>query len=98
MLAFFNSFLSFEMGNRWLDVVQVQTGIKGDPAKLTGPQAADYFKMIAQTNDGAKYYFGIPIQVLTGKPKEVFIQVMNNAFPAGTIGVDDAVKQMRAAY
>ena len=98
VLAFLNSFASFEMGNRWLDNVQVQTGIKSDPAKLTGPQAADYFKMIAQTNAGAKYYFGIPIQVMTGKPKEVFIQVMNNAFPAGTIGVEDAVKQMTAAY
>jgi multiple sugar transport system substrate-binding protein len=86
------------MGNRWLDNVQVQTGIKSDPAKLTGPQAADYFKMIATTNAGAKYYFGIPIQVMTGKPKEVFIQVMNNAFPAGTISVEDAVKQMTAAY
>jgi len=98
VLAFFNSFLSAESGNRWLDKVQVQTGIKGDPAKLTGPQAADYFKMIAETNGGAKYYFGIPIQVMTGKPKEVFIQVMNNALPAGTISVEDAVKQMAAAY
>ena len=98
MVAFFNSFLSFEMGNRWLDVVQVQTGIKSDPAKLSGPQAADYFKMIEKTNAGDKYYFGIPIQVMTGKPKEVFIQVMNNAFPAGTISVEDAVKQMTAAY
>ena len=98
VMAFLNSFLSFEMGNRWLDVVQVQTGIKSDPAKLTGPQAADYFKMIAETNAGAKYYFGIPIQAMAGKPKEVFIQVMNNAFPAGTISVDDAVKQMAAAY
>ena len=98
VLAFFNSFASFDMGNRWLDNVQVQTGIKSDPAKLTGPQAADYFKMIAQTNAEAKYHFGIPIQVMTGKPKEVFIQVMNNAFPAGTISVDDAVKQMTSAY
>ena len=31
---------------------------------------------------------------MTGKPKEVFTQVMNNAFPAGTIDVDDVVKQM----
>ena len=98
VLAFFNSFLSPEMGNKWLDVVQVQTGIKGDPSKLTGPQAADYFKMIAATNAGNKYYFGIPIQVMTGKPKEVFIQVMNNALPAGIISVEDAVKQMAAAY
>lgn len=98
VLAFLNSFLSAEVGNKWLDKVQVQTGIKGDPSKLTGPQAADYFKMIAQTNAGAKYYFGIPVQVLTGKPKEVFTQVMNNALPAGSISVEDAVKQMAGAY
>ena len=54
--------------------------------------------MIAKTNAGAKYYFGIPIQVMSGKPKEVFTQVINNAFPAGNIGVEDAVKQMTAAY
>jgi hypothetical protein len=35
---------------------------------------------------------------MQGKPKEVFTQIFNNAFPAGTIGVDDAVKQMNAAY
>ena len=52
------------MGNRWLDGVMVQTGIKSDPSKITGPQAAEYFKMIAETNEGAKYYFGIPIQVM----------------------------------
>ena len=98
VVAFLNTFVSFEMGNRWLDNVQVQTGIKSDPAKLSGPLAADYFKMIEKANAGAKYYFGIPIQVMGGKPKEVFIQVMNNAFPAGTISVEDAVKQMNAAY
>ncbi|MGH6816872.1 MAG: ABC transporter substrate-binding protein [Hyphomicrobiaceae bacterium] len=98
VLAFFNSFLTPEIGNRWLDEVKVQTGIKSDPAKMKDPQAADYFRMIAHTNAGAKYYFGIPIQVMTGKPKEVFIQVINNAFPAGNIGVEDAVKQLAAAY
>ena len=36
--------------------------------------------------------------VMGGKPKEVFTQVFNNAFPAGNIGVEDAVKQMTAAY
>jgi hypothetical protein len=54
--------------------------------------------MIEKTNAGAKYYFGIPIQVMTGKPKEVFIQVFNNAFPAGTISVENAVKQQDAAF
>jgi len=98
VLEFFNSFLTPETGNRWLDNVKVQTGIKSDPSKMTNTQAADYFKMIAVTNAGAKYHFGIPIQVMTGKPKEVFTQVLNNAFPAGTISVEDAVKQLTAAY
>jgi multiple sugar transport system substrate-binding protein len=98
VLAFFDSFLSKEMGAKWLEDVKVQTGIVSDPSKVKNPQAADYFKMIAETNAGAKYYFGIPIQVMIGKPKEAFIQVMNNAFPAGNISVDDAVKEMKAAY
>ena len=98
VLAFFNSFLTPDMGNRWLDVVKVQTGIKSDPSKMTDKQAAEYFAKIEKTNDGAKYFFGIPIQVMIGKPKEVFTQVFNNAFPAGNISVDDAAKQMQAAY
>ncbi|MGE0724079.1 MAG: ABC transporter substrate-binding protein [Alphaproteobacteria bacterium] len=98
VLAFLNSFLTPEVGNRWLDNVKVQTGIKSDPSKMKDAQAADYFKMIEKTNAGAKYYFGIPIQVMTGKPKEVFIQVFNNAFPAGNITVENAVKQQDAAF
>ena len=34
---------------------------------------------------------------MQGKPKEVFTQVINNAFPAGTIAVEDAVKQIAAS-
>ena len=98
VFKFFNSFLKPEVGNIWLDNVKVQTGIKADPSKMKDPRAADYFAMIAKTNAGNKYHFGIPIQVLKGKPKEVFIQVFNNAFPAGNISVADAVKQMQAAY
>lgn len=98
VIAFFNSFLTPETGNRWLDDVKVQTGIKSDPSRMTDKQAGEYFAMIGRTNAGAKYHFGIPIQVMGGKPKEVFTQVFNNAFPAGTISVEDAIKQMAAAY
>ncbi len=98
VIAFFNSFLSPEVGNRWLDNVKVQTGIKADPSKMTDARAADYFSMIAKTNAGAKYHFGIPIQVMSGKPKEVFTQIVNNALPAGNISVEDAVAQLDAAY
>jgi multiple sugar transport system substrate-binding protein len=96
-VAFLNSFATPEMGNKWLDRVMVQTGIKSDPSKMTGA-SAEYFKMIEASNRGAKYYFGIPLQVMQGKPKEVFTQVINNAFPAGSIDVDGVVKQMGAAY
>ena len=96
-IAFLNSFATPEMGNKWLERVLVQTGIKSDPSKITGPNA-EYFKMLEASNRGAKYYFGIPIQRMQGKPKEVFTQVINNAFPAGTIDVDGVVKQMTAAY
>lgn len=96
-IKFLNSMATPDMGNRWLETVLVQTGIKADPGKITGPYAT-YFKELAAANAGATYFFGLPSQIMQGKPKEVFTQVFNNAFPAGTISVDDAVKQMAAAY
>ena len=96
-LAFLNSLATPDVANRWLENVLVQTGIKADYAKVGGPYAG-YFRELQATSEGSKYYFGLPFQVMQGKPKEVFTQVFNNAFPAGSIGVEDAVKQMNAAY
>jgi len=96
-IAFLNSFANPEAGRRWLEGVLVQTGIKADYSKVSGPHAG-YFRELGATSAGAKFYFGQPIQVMQGKPKEVFTQVFNNAFPAGTISVEEAVKQMNAAY
>jgi multiple sugar transport system substrate-binding protein len=96
-LAFLNSMATPEMGNRWLETVLVQTGIKTDPSKIGGPFAA-YFRDLAAVNAGAKYFFGMPSQVMQGKPKEAFTQIFNNAFPADSISVDDAIKQMAASY
>ena len=97
VIEFLNSFANPEAASRWLEKVLVQTGIKADYSKVGGPHAG-YFKELGATSVGAKYYFGMPIQVMQGKPKEVFTQVFNNAFPAGIISVEDAVKQMTAAY
>ncbi len=96
-LAFLNSMAKPDVANRWLENVLVQTGIKADYAKVGGPYAG-YFRELQATSEGSKYYFGAPSQVMQGKPKEVFTQIFNNAFPAGSISVDDAVKQMNAAY
>ncbi|MCL4745270.1 MAG: extracellular solute-binding protein [Burkholderiaceae bacterium] len=97
VIAFLNSFAQPEMAARWLEQVLVQTGIKADYAKVGGPYAG-YFRELGATSAGAKYYFGLPMQKMQGKPKEVFTQVFNNAFPAGAISVDDAVKQMNSAF
>ena len=95
-IAFLNSFATPEMGNKWLENVLVQTGIKTDASKIAGPHAG-YFKQLAKANESNTYYFGTPVQVMQGKPKEVFTQVVNSALPAGSISVDDVVKQMNAA-
>ena len=34
---------------------------------------------------------------MTGKAKEVFTQVVNNAFPAGLLTVDQVIEKMNAA-
>ena len=96
-IAFLNSMAKPDVANRWLENVLVQTGIRADYAKVGGPYAG-YFRELQATSEGSKYYFGAPFQVMQGKPKEVFTQIFNNAFPAGSISVDDAVKQMNAAY
>ena len=96
-VGFLNSLATPEMGNRWLENVLVQTGIKSDASKITGANAA-YFKMLADLNASAVYHFGMPSQVMQGKARETYIQIFNSAFLSGAISVDDAVKQMKAAY
>jgi multiple sugar transport system substrate-binding protein len=96
-VALLNSFISPTIANKWLEDVVGQTGIKGDVSRIGGPRAP-YLKELFAANAGAKYFFGLPSQRMQGKPKEVFTQVFNNAFPAGSISVDDAVRQMNAAY
>lgn len=95
--AFLNSMATAEMGNRWLEANLVQTGIKADPSSIAGDNAA-YFQMLAAANEGAEYTFGLPVQQMRGTPRETFTQVVNQAFPAGLIGVDEVISMMSASY
>lgn len=97
-IAFLDAFTAPGVGNRWLTSVMVQTGIKSDPSKISDPRAAAFFEMLAKVDAGAEYQFGLPGQILAGRPKEVFTQVINSALPGGNISVDGAVKAMAAAY
>jgi multiple sugar transport system substrate-binding protein len=94
---FLNSMATPEMGNKWLETNLVQTGIVADPSAIEGENAA-YFQKLAAANEGAEYTYGIPVQQMTGTARETFTQVINQAFPAGLIGVDEAIEMMAAAY
>ena len=96
-VAFLNSMASVEMGNRWLEENLVQTGIKADPSAIGG-ENADYFAKLAAANEGATYSFGLPNQQIQGVPRETFTQVVNGAFPAGLVSVDDVISMMEGAY
>lgn len=92
---FLNAFTTPEMGALWLQNVMVQTGIKADASRIEGPRAA-YFRQLAAANDGSEYFFGIPLQLLQGRARDTFTQVVNSAFIAGQVGVEDVVRQMNA--
>jgi multiple sugar transport system substrate-binding protein len=94
-IKFLNSLATPEMGNRWLETVLVQTGIKADPSKITGPYAA-YFQELAAIDAPCKFYPDLPLGAMHGAAKETFIQVINQAFPAGLLTVDQVVDKMNA--
>ena len=94
--AFLNAFTTPEMGALWLQNVMVQTGIKADVGMVTGPRAG-YFRDLAATNEGSEFFFGIPLQILQGRARDTFTQVVNNAFISGQVSVDEVVRQMNAA-
>ncbi len=94
--AFLNAFTTPEMGNLWLESVMVQTGIKADASRIQGARAG-YFRQLAASNADAEYFFGIPLQILQGRVRDTFVQVVNNAFISGQASVEDVVRQMNAA-
>ena len=96
-VGFLNSMATPEMGNAWLEANLVQTGIVADPSAIEGDNAA-YFQKLAAANEGTEYTYGIPVQQMTGTARETFTQVINQAFPAGLIGVDEAIEMMASAY
>ena len=95
--AFLNSMATPEMGNAWLEANLVQTGIKADPSAITGDKAA-YFQKLAAANEGVTYTYGIPVQQMQGEARETFTQAVNQAFPAGLIGVDEVIDLMESSY
>jgi len=90
---YLNAMSTPEMGKRWIETVYLQTAVKTGDLQFTGPYAA-YFTELMDRQKGAKYFTGMPIDILTGQCKDSFVQVMNKAFPGGLLSVEEAVKMM----
>lgn len=94
--ALLKSMANVDNGTKWMEQVSLQTGIKSDASKIKSAHA-DYFTELNARNKGAKYFFGTPLLYYRAKCAETYTQVMNNAFPAGLISVNDAADKMDAA-
>jgi multiple sugar transport system substrate-binding protein len=90
---YLNALSTPEIGKQWIETIYLQTAVKTGASEFTGPYAP-YFKELMQRQEGAKYFTGMPIDILQGQCKDAFVQIMNSGFPGGLLSVDDAVKQM----
>jgi len=91
-----NSMATVENGNKWMETVLLQTGVRTDPSRIQSIHA-QYFKDLQERSVGAKFFIGTPLHYMNGKCGDTFSQVLNRAFPAGLISVKDAATQMDAA-
>jgi len=90
---FLNVMSTPDMGKRWIETVYLQSAVKTEVGAFSGPYAA-YFTELMARQQGAKYFIGMPIDILKGQCKDTFVQVMNSAFPGGLLTVDKAVGMM----
>ena len=79
---FLNAMSTPEMGKRWIETIYLQTAVKTDVKSFSGPYAA-YFSELMERQKGAKYFIGMPLDIMQGQCKDTFTQVMNSGFPGG---------------
>ena len=62
---YLNAMSTPEMGKQWIETIYLQTAVKTGGVAFSGPYAA-YFTELMQRQQGAKYFIGMPIDILTG--------------------------------
>lgn len=93
---FLNAMSTPEMGKRWIETIYLQTAVKTDVGNFSGPYA-EYFKTLMARQQGAKYFIGMPVDIMKGQCKDTYAQVMNAAFPGGLLTVEKATDMMNQA-
>ncbi|HSI39544.1 MAG TPA: extracellular solute-binding protein [Xanthobacteraceae bacterium] len=94
--ALLKSMATSDNGTKWISQVSLQSGLKSDPAKIESPHKA-YFEELNARNKDVTYFFGTPLLYYRAKCADTYVQVMNNAFPAGLLSVQEAAEKMDGA-
>jgi multiple sugar transport system substrate-binding protein len=94
--ALLKSMATPQNGTKWIGEVALQSGLKSEQDKIVSPRK-DYFAELNARNKGADYFLGTPLLYYRAKCADTYVQVMNNAFPAGLLGVQEAAEKMDAA-
>ena len=91
---FLNAMATPAVATRWIETVYLQSAVKTNATAFKGPHGA-YFAELMERQKGAKYFIGDPTDgLITGQCLDTYTQVMNSGFPAGLLGVDEAIKLM----
>jgi multiple sugar transport system substrate-binding protein len=94
-VAFLNTMATPDMAKLWASTVMGQSGIKADLGEVGGPRAK-YLADLEAVNKDATFFQGQPVQLMRGAARDTFTQVINQAFPAGLLTVDQVVQRMDA--
>lgn len=94
--ALLNSMATVENGTQWVSEVALQSGLRHDPEAIDSPHRA-YLDELNARNADVSYFFGTPLMHYRGRCAETYTQILNNAFPAGLVSVEDAAARMDAA-
>lgn len=92
-VAFLNTMATPDMARLWASTVLGQSGIKADLSAVGG-QYAGYLKDLEAVNKDATFFQGQPVQLMRGAARDTFTQVINQAFPAGLLTVDQVIQRM----
>lgn len=92
----FDTMTTPDMASLWLSLTFVQTGARTGGAEPSG-KYADYFKELGERGKGRVWFIGTPIDFITGKCKDTYIQVLNAGFPGGLMGPQEAITAMESA-
>lgn len=92
-VQFLETMATPEMGELWASTVMGQSGIKADLSHISGPHA-EYFKELNDVNSDATFFIGQPVQIMRGAARDTFVQVLNQAFPAGLLTVPQVEQRL----